>query len=105
MVARDHQPLLIESGREIGSNLLENAITTAPTVDVMQNHVFTLRYAAIHILAMTAYNDERLGGADPNEVLKEIASDLRQEYEFAKGCEAEGQLNLFAPDNPSGAVH
>lgn len=95
----------MESGREIGSSLLENAVVTAPTVDMMQNQVFTLRYAAIHILAMTVYNDERLGGGDSKEALKEIAEDLRKEFEFAKGCESEGQLSLFAPDNPTGAVH
>ncbi len=96
-IRAEEKELLIDTGREIGTAMLEAAINSAPSIEIMHNQIFTLRRAAIHILAMTAYNDERLGGANADDCLEEISTEIENELEFARRCENEAQLDLFVP--------
>lgn len=85
--------LLVSAAREIGGNLLENAVVSSESAEQMSNQVFTLQVAAQHMLAVCAFNLEKDAGRHGNYFIDEMAAEIKKELEFLK---AEGDLELMS---------
>lgn len=73
---------LLEAGREVGADMMSNAVSTAKNSEQMMNQINTLRAMSIHILATTVYNQVAQGQQDPNECLALIHAALADEYDL-----------------------
>lgn len=72
----------IKAGREMGAALMESATNPHFSIQSMSDQMHILQYAAQHILAVCAYNQERLETVLGDTVIEEIADEIKRELSY-----------------------
>lgn len=88
-MVKNNVELMSEAGREIATMWLERAIQEAETEDQCENQVFTIRKAAQHVLAVCAFNEERVTKREGADILEQYFGEVIDEFENINFSEME----------------
>jgi hypothetical protein len=93
---------IIELGRETGAGLMEGAVSTAKDEVQMTNQLRTCEFAAIHIIAVCAYNYIHQQSMKIEDYLESLICCVLEEIQFME--ENPSNIEKATPGNPHGEI-
>lgn len=88
---------LIESGRQIATGMIMNAVKKSESPEEASHQLFVLRVAAAHIFACCAFNEEQDGEVEGWHCLEQFFNMARQEYVHMVNQFELGEVKLYGP--------
>lgn len=91
-MTKETQENLRDCGRETALNLLNSAVSTAKTQDVLTNQIYVAYFCGVHILATEAFNHVKQGSLTLEQALERVVNDVAVELRMLNAAHAAGDM-------------